>query len=239
MGLKHLLLGVVASAAVAGVAQAANIPNGNFENGFSGFTSTYTQVGDTSQALFPAGTYTIGSDPSVVNSNWIAEGGSNNLLLVNGSTNPDQSFVYTSDGISLGAGAYNLTAQVANVCCNASFTGGNAASTLTFSYSLDGSTFTSLNPSYTTTPQSTNSGLTFSNLSFAFLNSTDTNNFRVRITNGTDAASGNDFAIDNISLSEVSAAPEPGVWALMLAGVAFLGLALRARRREGGALSVA
>lgn len=239
MGLKSLLLGSIASVAVVGAAQAANVPNGGFEDGFTGFTSTYQQVGYTQGSLLPEGTYTIGSDPSVVNPNWIAQSGSNNLLLVNGSTNSKQSFVYTSDAVDLGAGAYTLSAQVANVCCNASFGGGNAPSTLTFSYSLDGQTFVPLTPSYTTTPQATNSGLTFSDLSFAFVNPTNTNNFEVRISNGTDAASGNDFAIDNINIAEVSAAPEPGVWSLMVAGVAFLGLALRCRRRGSSALSAA
>lgn len=233
MGLKSLLLGAIASAALAGGAHAANVPNGNFEGGFTGFTSTYDQVAYAPGTLLPEGTYTIGTDPSVVNSNWIAQSGSNNLLLVNGSTNPRQSFVYTSNGVNLNAGAYTLSAQVANVCCNASFSGGNAPSTLTFSYSLDGSNFVALTPSYTTTPQATNSGLSFSNLSFSFVNPTNTNNFEVQITNGTNAASGNDFAIDNIDVAEVSAAPEPGMWALMVAGVAFVGLALRGRRRAG------
>ncbi len=37
----------------------------------------------------------------------------------------------------------------------------------------------------------------------------------------------------------ISAAPEPGVWALMIAGVAMIGSALRFSRKQNGALAVA
>ena len=42
--------------------------------------------------------------------------------------------------------------------------------------------------------------------------------------------------IDNV---QVTAAPEPGVWALMIAGLAMMGGALRLRRRQTGAVAAA
>ena len=48
-------------------------------------------------------------------------------------------------------------------------------------------------------------------------------------------SSANSFEFDNIAVSTVSAAPEPGVWALLIAGVAMMGAALRfGRKRQVG-----
>lgn len=41
----------------------------------------------------------------------------------------------------------------------------------------------------------------------------------------------NDFAIDDLSFSAVSAVPEPGTWALLLFGVGAIGVGLRTRRQ--------
>lgn len=46
------------------------------------------------------------------------------------------------------------------------------------------------------------------------------------------SSSQNSFEFDNIAAEVVSAAPEPGVWALMFAGVAMLGMVLRVRPRR-------
>ena len=238
---KQLLLGALASVVLGGAASAAVIPNGDFSAGQTGFTSSYTPEAYASDTLVPEGTYTVGPNPQLVNSNWINQTGTNNLLLVNGSTNPSQTFVYTSNAASLDAGSYVLSADAANVCCNGSFTGPNSPSTLTFTYSVDGGTsFNSFAPAatYTTASDLSDTGLKFSHLNFAFNTTAATTGFEVRITNATDAASGNDFALDNLSVAAVSAAPEPGTWMLMLGGIGFLGLALRAaRQRAAGVLA--
>ena len=56
--------------------------------------------------------------------------------------------------------------------------------------------------------------------------------FSVPTVTGVDASTG----LDSVS---ISAAPEPGVWALMIAGLAMMGGALRLRRRQTGAVAAA
>jgi len=52
---------------------------------------------------------------------------------------------------------------------------------------------------------------------------------RVSFRNNEGLAGGNDFAIDNIS---VTAVPEPGTWALMIIGFGGAGAMLRSNRRK-------
>ena len=56
-------------------------------------------------------------------------------------------------------------------------------------------------------------------------------------TPGAGTASGAHAEHYDFNLAAVSAAPEPNVWALSIAGVAMMGGALRARRRRGAILA--
>jgi len=149
-------------------------------------------------------------------------------LIVNGTTGGGGNVpVYTADGI-FGAGSYNFSAAVADVCCNLSFGNNpNAASQLLFEISFNGFLTNTLIAQYTTNPP--DAGM-FNPVNASF---TANQAFRLRIIDGSLDASGNDFAIDNISITAV---PEPSTWAMMLLG--FAGVGFMAYRRKSKAASV-
>lgn len=198
------------------------VVNGDFSAGNSGFTSGYTYQpypGD----MHPEGLYTVGPNPFAVHSSWVAMDDGNNRLIVNGSTETPLPFVWRED-VNAGAGAYHYSLDVADICCNDSYGGPNLPSLLTFSFSSDGgATFNPL-AAYTTTPP-TDAGV-FVTLSGNFALPT-AGLLRLQIDSGTNFPGGNDFAIDNIS---VSAVPEPAGWAMMILGFGGLGASLRRRR---------
>jgi len=198
------------------------VVNGDFSAGNTGFTSGYSFVaypGD----MHPEGLYTVGPNPNATHSSWVTMDDGNNRLIVNGSTESPLPFVWRED-VAAGAATYNYSLDVADICCNDSYTGPNLPSLLTFSFSTDGgATFIPL-AAYTTTPP-TDAGV-FTTLSGSFVLPT-AGLLRLQIDSGTNFPGGNDFAIDNIS---VSAVPEPAGWAMMILGFGGLGASLRRRR---------
>lgn len=211
---------------LAGSAHAATnlIVNGDFESGNTGFTSDHTYVDPMANALFPEGLFTIGTNPLAVHPYWVDLGGSN-LMIVNGMTGGDLPVVW-QQSVAVVAGTYAFSGQAANVCCNSSFTGPNNASNLLFQYSFDGVNFTTLDQVLTNPPSDAGSFYTVGGDIVSAADQTLT----LRIANGATAASGNDFAIDNLMLSMSSAVPEPGTWAMMIVGLGLVGASLRRRR---------
>jgi hypothetical protein len=65
---------------------------------------------------------------------------------------------------------------------------------------------------------------------FASWNSGSATTANIALVNQQLAFSGNDFALDDISLSTTSPAPEPAAWALMIVGFGAAGSMLRRRR---------
>jgi hypothetical protein len=217
---------LAAAVLAAGSADAATnlIVNGDFESGNTGFTSDHTYVDPTAGALFPEGLFTIGTNPLAVHPYWVGLDGSN-LMIVNGMTGGDLPVVW-QQSIAVAAGTYAFSGQAANVCCNSSFTGPNNPSDLLFQYSFDGVNFTTLDQLATNPPSDAGSFYTVG----GDIVSTADQTLTLRIANGATAASGNDFAIDNLMLSMSSAVPEPGTWAMMIVGLGLVGASLRRRR---------
>jgi hypothetical protein len=200
------------------------ITNGDFSQGFTGFTSTYTQVADgVANSLVPEGTYTIGTNPIVDHPSFVNLSPSTNpMLLVNGSTNGGDIFYqYASQIGSAGLQSYSFSASVMDICCNSTYTGQNLPSTLLFQYTTDGSSFITI-ASYSTAPP-TDAGI-LNNVTASF---TTTGPFTFVISDALAAASGNDFAIDDLVISPV---PEASTWAMMLLG--FAGIGFMAYRRK-------
>jgi hypothetical protein len=214
--MKTVILGGALLALACGSAHAATnlVTNGDFSAGVSGFTSGYTYSPGYG---WPEGTYDVTTDPHLNHPLWSSFGdhttGSGEMLVLNGS--PDADTSAWSQTISVTSGkTYDFTAWVAS---------SYPTSPATLSFSVNGtqvgSTFTA----------STTTGL-WQEFSGDFTASSNSAALSIIDTNLT--RSGNDFALDDIS---VSAVPEPGVWVMMLGGMAILGAMFRmghALRRE-------
>jgi hypothetical protein len=220
------LVCLAASALLAGSAHAATnlIVNGDFESGNTGFTSDHTYVDPTASALFPEGLFTIGTNPLAVHPYWVDLDGSN-LMIVNGQTGGGTPVVW-QQSVDVGVGTYAFSGQAANVCCFSSYTGPNASSNLLFQYSFDGVNFTTLDQVTTNPSVDAGSFYTVGGDIVSAANQTLT----LRVANGATAASGNDFALDNLMLSVASTVPEPTTWAMMILGLGLVGATLRHRR---------
>jgi hypothetical protein len=152
------------------------------------------------------------------------------MLLVNGSTNGGDIFYqYASQIGSAGLQSYSFSASVMDICCNSTYTGQNLPSTLLFQYTTDGSSFITI-ASYSTVPP-TDAGI-LNNVTASF---TTTGPFTFVISDALAAASGNDFAIDDLVISPV---PEASTWAMMLLGFAGIGFMVY-RRKNGFAFRLA
>src|SRR4051812_22274601 len=145
-----LLSAIVASASSASASNL--ISNGDFSLGAVGFTSDYSLVPYPSfNALFPESTYTVGSDPILDHQYFVTIPGPNNLLLVNGSTTGGKT-VYQYNNVSATGGNYHFSVVAGDICCNGTFSGSNAPSSLLFEISTNGFATSQLIASYTTTP---------------------------------------------------------------------------------------
>jgi hypothetical protein len=215
-------------------ASASNlITNGDFSTGFAGFTSDYTPVAYPSfNALLPEGTFTVGADPILDHQYFVPFSGSNDMLLVNGSTNGGETVLGYSSPLLL-AGTYSFGATVTDICCNETFAaagGVNAPSELKFVISTDGFVTSQTITTFTTSPPD---GGVLNNISATF---TASSPFEFRIVDGSLAASGNDFGIDNLSITAV---PEASTWAMMILGFCGLGFLAYRRGNQASALTLA
>jgi hypothetical protein len=243
MGLRKIGLALAAVAALFATAAEASdnlIVNGDFSAGYTGFTSDYTLVDPaTPNGLWPEGTYTIASNPNDVHIYWVNEPSAPTMLLENGytgSNNADYA-VWQETGLSGVAGqTYQFSANIMNLCCNASFGGNtNSPSEILFQASDDGLNWTTI-LDYTTSPGAVapepDDGVLVS-VNSSWTDATG-GPFDIRAIDGINAASGNDFGITDLSLTAV---PEPATWAMMLLGFGAVGFALR--RSRAGAMAMA
>jgi hypothetical protein len=197
---KPLLL--FASAALALVATAAQastnlVVNGDFSEGNSGFTSGYGYAAPANRALWPQSVYTVTSDPSKVNPYWVHLSGSQNMLLVNGATTAGMTV--WQENLSTASGQeYDFSAAVANACCNASFPGHGAPSVLEFEVSSNN--FASFQTLATITTQTTGAAGVFKTIADTF---SATGPLEIRLVDANTEAVGNDFAVENISVTAV------------------------------------
>jgi hypothetical protein len=218
-----LVWGSAASAAV------NLVPNGDFELGNTGFTSAYTY---SSASNTDEGQYTVRTDPYPWNSNFGSVGdhtsGSGMMMVANGAPVADQIVWQSAPIVIAGATDYFFEAFVMNVCCNANYTGANSAPILSFSISLDGGPAIVLD---TLTIPLSPAGVWYG-LSTNF-NSGPATLATLFLVNANTERGGNDFAVDDISLSTestVNGVPEPGTWMMMLLGFGAIGVSMRYRR---------
>ena len=232
---KIILSAVVAAFAMApSIASAATnlLTNGDFSAGFSGFSTGYNVVAPSANIMYAEGNITIASSPISVHDLWVPVAGSNPMLIANGSPTSNLTIWQESAIAVTNGGKYNFGADVMNVCCNANFHGSNSPSTIKFQVSADGgATWTDL-VSHLTNPPG-DAGV-IASLS-ALYNAGATGTISLRAINDINAASGNDFAIDNLSFA--SAVPEPSTWAMLFLGFGAIGLMMR--RRQSRTVAIA
>jgi hypothetical protein len=205
------------------------VVNGDFEIGNASFTSGYgySPGGNSSE-----GQYTVRANPFPWNGQFISAAdhttGHGQMYVGNGSP-VDGAVVWQSIAIAVTRNTnYFFEAFVMNVCCSSLFPG-NTPSILEFSAS---------SVSLGTVTTHLNLAGTWEGLSTTW-NSGSNSSVVLSLINRNTAAAGNDFAIDDIHLgtqSTVNPVPEPATQALMLAGLAAVGLArrrVRAKRELG------
>ncbi len=219
----------VALALGAGAASAAApnlVSNGDFQAGNTAFSSSYGYSPATNSS---EGQYTVRSNPNPWNTFFISAGdhtsGSGQMFVGNGSPT-DGAVVWQSGSIAVSASTnYFFEAWVMNVCCNSGYGGPNSASILDFSIN---------NVSVgTKTTNLANAG-NWEGLSTSW-NSGGATSAVLRLINRNTAAGGNDFAIDDISLSiesTVPAVPEPETYAMLVAGLGLMGWVGRRRKQH-------
>lgn len=209
----------------------ALIPNGDFEAGNTGFTSQY-DLATPPFTMQPESTYTVGTNPLDVHSLWFSMGdhttGTGNMLIANGSSDTTK-VVWQADGISVLDGtAYFFEAWVANVCCNANYNGPISPAQLTFEWKLSSSsTWNSLGSKTTNPTPGVWEGLSPATFT------PGAGQVDLRLVNANSDYSGNDFAIDDITLetrSKVNPTPEPSSVLMGLAGVVAIGLGWKRRQ---------
>lgn len=220
-----LLIGVGALTASQALAQ--TIINGNFESGNTGFTSDYTYIAPGSQnppdapdpsgfdyALWDAGTYSVGTNPHSFHASWASFGdhttGTGNMLIVNGAASPVTIWQGTLSSALISGMTYEFSAWVANLYPPNQ--GPVAPAQLNFSVGGNaiGTTYTA--PDVAVWHQFTATFVA--------------GNAPVAVLDLNTAANGNDFALDDISLTAV---PEPT--SLVLTGLGGLGVLLLRRRK--------
>lgn len=210
-----------AALCVAGSASAVTVVNGDFEAGNTAFTSDYTYtVPSGGNPPMDEARYSVTTSAVLTHFAFANFGdhttGTGQYMVVNGSGSANVP-VYTSAPIAVAtSGVYNFSAFLATVYFESpamlSFTVtpnvGAAFSIGEFMAPASVGVWQSVGSDFVVAP-----GVTSLTLS---------------ILNQNTDLSGNDFAIDDISLSVV---PEPTTWGLLVAGFAMVGAAARRRRR--------
>ena len=234
------LFALAAGAVLAGQALAGPnlISNGDFEAGNTGFSSDYGYVVDQGYyALWGEGTYAVGENANQYHGLWADvtnhTAGGSKYMIVNGDADTGKT-VWQSNALTLAAGTYSFSAYVTDICCNSFFNGGNALPDLTFTATTDNHVPMSF--VLGSAAVQVDAPGTWYQLTTTFTLDGSASGF-ISLKNAQGALSGNDFGLDDISLSRqvsntsvVGGVPEPASWAMMVGGFGLLGATMRRRK---------
>ena len=207
-----LLIGSAAGAVV--------VPNGDFQGGFTSFTSDYN-YGPAANQLSTGGEnyFSVVSNAQFSHGSYVSYGdhtsGQGLYLVANASVTADRT-VYRSSTITVTPGkTYTFGAFFSNAYPD-------SPADIDFRISLDGGAATSIGD-YTIA----NGAGVWNSAGFTFNSGTATS-VTLSFVDLNTAGGGNDFGIDDVSLT--GTVPEPATWGLMLAGFAMVGVAARRRK---------
>jgi hypothetical protein len=210
-------------------ASASNlIINGDFESGTNGFSSDYIYAGTAGtpspttsnpNTLWDPGTYSVGTDPYLFHSSWDSFGdhttGTGNMLLVNGASEPVTIWTGTLTTPLVAGQTYDFSAWVANLFPPP--TGSTPTAPAWLNFKVDGTLIGSM---YWAPDVGVWHEFTASFVA--------TGNDPISVYDSETAFSGNDFALDDISLVAV---PEPTTATCLLLGLGTLVLTRRFIKR--------
>ena len=189
--------------AVASVTAHADVINGNFEAGNTGFT---TDLSYSPTDYYPESIYDVNTDPHAHHGSFTSYGdhttGTGNMLIVNGSTDASKKKVWEGTTTSLAAGTYTMSFWLSNM-----YDSNNVVLKAYADNSLIGSGFTVASGTGTWHQMVTSSFTTAGGVT------------TLRLDNDQFNALGNDFAIDDI---KVQAVPEPMSMTVLGLGAAAL-----------------
>ena len=217
----------VAALAVAGSANAAELlTNGAFDQGNTGFQSQYIYAA--THDLYPEGTYDVITNPQADHNLFSAfadhtPGADTGLMMViNGSGTADKTVWSqgTQQNPLIGAAntAYTFSFWLASVY---------PSSPANLNLWINGAKLDGVNFAAQGGQTGVWRNFTYSGVSGAAGIS------NIVLTNNNLEPSGNDFALDDMSLSGVAAGvPEPATWGLMIVGFGGMGAMLRSNRRR-------
>ena len=228
--LRYIVLATVALILLAPRSQAAQLlTNGDFSAGNTGFTSSYSYSPGN---LWAEGAYDVLANPHADHSSFSTFGdhttGSGKMMVVNGSPTAN-AVIWSEGGLSVAQNSvYTFSFWLASVY---------PTSPARLVARINGAAQELEAKAGYTTGQWVNFSYTW--------NSGAATSVSVDLVNDNLAASGNDFALDDLSLTgaapppllappsfatEIVAVPEPASWALMILGFGAIGAVLRRRR---------
>jgi len=182
---------------------ANSVVNGDFSSGLTGFTSSYTVYNGppNATALYAAGTYTVGTNPFSYHSGFASFGdhttGTGNMLIVNGSDNPNT--IVWQENITVKANTNYVFSFWAANASSADITNNNT-SILQFTLT-NGSTTSSLG---TITLSTTDALGAWQYFNTTWNSGSITGPVTIDlVNNNTNTVGGNDFAVDDIMFAEV------------------------------------
>jgi len=188
------------------------IPNGDFSLGSNGFTSNYLHRSSgtlpDNTLMYPEGTFTVGTDPSLVHDLWASFGdhttGDGDMLIVNGNRAADVPI--WSSVVEVAAGTnYDFSAWMASVY---------PRSPASLAFSINGVLVGAPMSSSSTT------GL-WLQFAASWYSGTSTTAVLSLVDLNTEW-NGNDFALDDITLDASAPVPEPASLLLFGSGLAAL-----------------